>query len=72
VYAPEPQYPNYFRILPVNSQGTLYVDGELKYLSSALADERIGMEEADDGVWNIYFCKERLARYDERTRRIER
>ena len=43
-----------------------------KYLSSALAEERIGMEEADDGVWNIYFCKERLARYDERTRTIER
>ena len=71
-YVPAPEYPNYFRILPVNSQGTLYIDGELKYLSSALADERIGMEEADDGVWNIYFCKERLARYDERTRKIER
>ena len=56
----------------MNSQGTLYIDGELKYLSSALADERIGMEEAHDGIWNIYFCKERLARYDERTRRIER
>jgi putative transposase len=69
---PEPQYPNHFRVLPVNRQGTLYVDGELKYLSSALADERIGMEEADDGVWTIYFCKERLARYDQRTRTIER
>jgi transposase InsO family protein len=71
-YVPDPQYPNYFRVLPVNRQGTLYVDGELKYLSSALADERIGMEEADDGVWIIYFCKERLARYDQRTKTIER
>ena len=71
-YVPDPEYPGHFRILHVNGQGTLYVDGELKYLSSALADERIGMEETDDGVWNIYFCKERLARYDERTRTIQR
>jgi hypothetical protein len=34
----------------VNAQGTLYVDGELKYLSSALANQRIGMEEADAHV----------------------
>ena len=61
-----------FRVFPVNSQGTLYVDGELKYLSSALAGEWVAMEEADDGIWSIYFCKERLARYDERARKIER
>jgi hypothetical protein len=57
---------------PVNSHGAIYVDGELKYLSSALAGQRVGMEETDDGDWTIYFCNERLARYDERTRTIER
>lgn len=71
-YVPEPEYPNYFQVFTVGGQGTLYVDGELKYLSSALAGECVGMEEADDGIWIIYFCRERLARYDERTRTIER
>jgi putative transposase len=71
-YVPEPEYPNHFQTFPVNGQGTLYVDGELKYLSSALAGERVGMEETDDGAWTLYFCKEPLARYDERTRTIER
>ena len=42
------------------------------YLSTALACERVGMEETDDGLWTLYFCKERLARYDERARTIER
>jgi putative transposase len=71
-YVPEPEYPNFFQTFPVNSHGAIYVDGELKYVSSALAGERVGMEEADDGIWSIYFCKERLARYDERTKTIER
>ena len=71
-YVPEPDYPNHFMTFPVNSHGAIYVDGELKYLSSALAGERVGMEETDDGSWTIYFCEERLARYNERTRTIER
>jgi hypothetical protein len=67
-----PEYPDPFRILPVNGPGSLYIDGENQHLSGALAGERIGMEETDDGIWTLYFCKERLARYDERTRTIER
>ena len=72
VYVPEPEYPSHFEVLPVNGCGSVYVDGEPVYLSTALACERVGMEETDDGLWTIYFCKERLARYDERTRTIER
>jgi transposase InsO family protein len=71
-YLPEPEYPNHFQTFFVNAQGTLYVDGELKHLSNALAGERVGMEETDDGIWTIYFFKERLARYDERARVIQR
>ena len=71
-HLPEPRYPNHFRTLYVNTQGTLYIDGELKFLSSALAGERIGMEEADDGIWTVWFCKERIARYDERAKQLQR
>jgi putative transposase len=71
-YLREPEYPNHFRTLYLNGQGTAYIDGELKFISSALAFERIGLEETDDGLWTVHFCNERIARYDERTKQIQR
>jgi transposase InsO family protein len=68
----DPEYPNHFQHFYVNGQGTLYIDGELRFLSSALAGERVGMEETDDGIWTVYFCKERIARYDQRTKQLRR
>ncbi len=40
------------------------------FLSNALADEHIGLEEGGDGLWNIVYYKTLLGRIDERTRRI--
>jgi transposase InsO family protein len=71
-HLPLPEYPSHFRSLSVNSHGTLYLDGQLRFLSSALAHERIAMNETDDGIWTVYFCNERIARYDERTKQLHR
>ena len=62
MYVPEPEYPNFFQTFPVNSHGAIYVNGELKYVSSALAGQRVGMEETDDGIWSIYCPRDRAPR----------
>jgi len=37
-----------------------------RFLSAALAQHDIGLEEIEDGVWSIYFYDTLLARLDER------
>jgi len=36
------------------------------YLAKALTNQRIGMEETDDGLWQLYFHSVLLAMFDER------
>ena len=36
------------------------------YLANALTNQKIGMEETDDGLWQIYFRSVLLAAFDER------
>ena len=36
-------------------------------MSQALAQEWIGLEETDDGIWSMYFYDVLIARLDERT-----
>ncbi|MEO6332370.1 MAG: hypothetical protein ABIV11_10355 [Gemmatimonadaceae bacterium] len=45
---------------------SLYTDNRLLYLSIALRQHRIGLEEVDDGIWSLYFCNVLLGRIDER------
>jgi len=40
------------------------------FLSEALGGERVGLEEYDDGLWAVYFGGFRLARFDERERKL--
>jgi hypothetical protein len=39
-------------------------------LSHVLIEESVGLEEIDDGVWNVYFGSFLLGRFDERDRHI--
>jgi hypothetical protein len=40
-------------------------------VSSVLAEEHVGLEEIDDGLWAVYFANYLIGRLDERTGRIE-
>ncbi|GAB1343095.1 hypothetical protein MASR1M101_22220 [Gemmatimonas sp.] len=44
-------------------------DGQ-QFLSQALNDEMIGLEEFEDGIWNVLYYQTLLGRFDERTRTI--
>jgi hypothetical protein len=40
----------------------------LLFLSNALKQHPVGLEETDDGIWSIHFCHVLLGRIDRRTR----
>ena len=42
--------------------GTVRFKTRLPYLSTALHQRRIGLEEVDDGIWSVFFCDVLLGR----------
>lgn len=58
------EYPDYFVVKPVCSSGVIYVHNGQVYVSHLLTGESVGMEEVDDGVWDIYFGPIRLGGFD--------
>lgn len=54
----------------VSAAGTFRLKAKQPFLSNALADEYVGLEEVGDGLWNIVYDRTLLGRIDERTGRI--
>jgi len=69
---PIPDYPARYLKRLVSSAGTFFFSPQLTYLTSALAGQWVGLDEIDDGIWSVYLCTEEVARYDERTKQIQR
>lgn len=65
-----PTYPGHFEVRRVSSAGTFRLHNGQQFLTQALNDEYIGLEEVKDGVWNILYYTTLLGRYDERKRTI--
>ena len=65
-----PEYPNHLEVRRVSAAGTFRLKAKQPFLSNALADEHIGLEEVGDGLWNIVYYKTLLGRIDETTGRI--
>lgn len=65
-----PEYPGHLHVQPVRSNGTFTLKLREHFLSTALRDEVIGLEEVGDGVWNIVYYQTLLAKIDERTGEI--
>jgi transposase InsO family protein len=64
---PELEYPDEMRVLTVKSHGHFRWKKQDVFLSEVLWGERIGMLEAADGLYTIYFAHLPLARFDART-----
>jgi putative transposase len=65
-----PEYPRHLEVRRVSAAGTFRLKAKQPFLSNALADEYIGLEEVGDGLWNIVYYETLLGRIDERTRKI--
>jgi putative transposase len=75
---PQPEYPAHFEIRKVSRNGGIRwkhssavgPNNGWLFITQALNEEFVGLDEVDDGIWAIYFGPLRLGRFDERTRRL--
>ena len=63
---PKPEYAGHHAVRLVGSAGTIGFRGRQIFLSRALADEHVGLEESGDGVWSVHFSNVLLGRFSER------
>ena len=62
---PEPQYPGHAEVRKVSTTGEIKFKNRPLFVSAVLAGEYVGLEEVDDGVWNLLFDNVLLGRLDE-------
>ena len=63
---PELHYPDYFERRQVRASGVVYRGNGQVYVSHQLNGEIVGLEEVDDGLWDVYFGPIRLGRFNMR------
>jgi transposase InsO family protein len=68
---PPLEYPEHYEKRYVSANGGIRWNCQWVNVSITCIGEYVGLEEIDDGVWNIYFGALRLGRLDERYMRIE-
>lgn len=66
---PAIQYPGHFEVRRV-TYGSFSWRGHAVFLTHVLNGEPVGLEEVDDGVWTVYFCRQPIGRFDERTNHV--
>lgn len=67
----QPEYPDRYEVRYVSANGGIRWKNRWVNVSSVLVGEHIGLEEIDDGQWDVYFANYRLGRLHERFMRIE-
>lgn len=68
---PPLEYPDRFEVRYVSYNGGIRWNKNWVNVSITCAGEYVGLEEIDDGVWNVYFGPLKLGRLHERHMRIE-
>jgi putative transposase len=81
VYRPSPrelpgtlppiEYPGHFEVRLVSRNSGIRWNKHWVCVTHTLAGEYVGLEEIDDGLWDVYFGPLKLGRLDERRLRIE-
>ena len=61
-----PTYPPHMEVRRVSTAGTFRLHAKQPFLSQTLKNEDIGLEEVDDGIWNIVYYRTLLGKIDER------
>lgn len=67
---PELEYPSWFEVRRVRSNGQIKWDSQLVFVSEVLIGEIVGLDPVDDGLWDLYFGSVRLGRLNERKMKI--
>lgn len=67
-----PEYPAAMERRRVSGAGTISWSGRALFLSETLQGEDVGLEEVDDGIWNVVYYRTLLGRLDVRAGRFTR
>lgn len=67
---PPLEYPGHFVVKRVTTAGTFWFKDRLLFISKALQQQQIGLDETSDGLWSIYLNTVVLGRLDERAHTI--
>ena len=65
-----PEYPGHYMVRLVGSAGTIGFRNRQLFLSRALEDEYVRLEESGDGVWSVHFRNVLPGKFSERDFRI--
>jgi hypothetical protein len=65
-----PEYPGHLEVRRVSNAGTFRLHTKQQFLSQALNGHYIGLEQVNDGIWNILYYDTLLGRFDEPKKRI--
>jgi hypothetical protein len=68
---PSLEYPDRFEVRYVSANGGIRWKKDWVNVSVTCVGEYVGLEEIDDGIWNVYFGPLKLGRLHERHMRIE-
>jgi putative transposase len=68
---PPLEYPDRYEVRYVSANGGIRWNASWVNLSTTCIGEYVGLEEIDDGIWNVYFGALRIGRLLERTMKIE-
>ena len=68
---PALEYPDRYEVRYVSANGGIRWNSGWVNVSTTCVGEYVGLEEIDDGIWNVYFGALRLGRLNERNMRIE-
>jgi transposase InsO family protein len=81
IYTPSPRampdrlpplhYPDHYEVRYVSANGGIRWANQWVNVSTTCVGEHVGLEEIDDGIWNVYFGPLKLGRLLERQMRIE-
>jgi putative transposase len=63
-------YPGHYLVRRVSRGGTIRVFHNQPFVSNVLQEDYVGLEEVDDGLFDVYFCFYHIGRYDLREKRI--
>jgi hypothetical protein len=62
--------PGHYLVRRVSRAGTIRVFKKQVFVSNTLHEDQVGLEEVDDGVYDLFFCFYQIGRYELRTNRI--
>jgi len=63
-------YPSHYLVRRVSRAGTIRVLRRQTFVSNTLQEDYVGLEEVDDGVYDLYFCFYQIGRYELRQNKI--